>query len=336
MSSGGVAGSKTKPPSAGASSGGAPIGEPSSGGAPTEPGTGGVVEPGIGGSPDPISFGGAPTYLDECAPDLLHVLPRPEFECPAEIGNDMAPCDIPENAACVWQVIDLVEQRTGYGFAGCYATLTGTRWRNYVIGEVGPAGENGEHCPDWLPEAGSSCSGHAGEICYYPAVSCSCAGDSEVWACEPDPGMPGNPPLHGLPLEVQRLCPPEGLDESKQIKDLTEAEVLTWCNWHGDPSGEPRPEVIDDRGSDGYATWGFNIGYELCLPQIPVELCVRNFRALPECTATLGDLDDCVETIRGSHQNERPAWVGHGCVPLLTHPSCEGLIVSDDCVLPLD
>lgn len=113
--------------------------------------------------------------------------------------------------------------------------------------------------------------------------------------------------------------------------------MLTWCQWHADPSGAPRPQVIDDRGTDGYASYGFGYSeWHLCMPDIPAELCVQNFREVPGCTATLGDLDDCIETFYGNHQNERPAWVGHGCVPLVANPTCEGLMVSDDCVLPLE
>lgn len=297
-----------------------------------------MVEAGAGGALDELSFGGAPTYLDDCATDLKQALPRPEVDCPAQMVNDETPCDIPENAGCVWQLPNVEDQTIGYGIASCYATLTGKRWRNYAFsGGPGPLGVNGENCPDWFPVAGSSCAGHAGEICYYPALSCSCAVDGASWSCEVDPGTEGGPAYVGLPVEVKRLCPPDGIDESKQVRELSEAEIVAWCNWHGDPSGAPRPEVIgDDRGTDGYATYGFNIGYDVCLPEIPVELCVHNFHAVRQCTATLGDLDDCVETIRGGGQNDRPAWVGHGCAPLLANPSCAGLVVSSDCVLPLD
>jgi hypothetical protein len=294
-------------------------------------------EPGAGGepaSPDPPSFGGAPTHEDECASDLEQVVPLSAPDCPAEPGSDNQQCDVPENTLCVWQVgaVDDVQQG-GFIVSGCYASLTGTtRWRGYGYGgAVGPAGVNWDHCPSSVPAAGSSCSGHAGEYCYYPQADCGCADDQATWACtEPTPER------SNMPVEVRRLCVPEGLDESKRVFELSDAEVTTWCQWHGDPSGAPRPEVRPELDETSwYATKTINMNVIACMPELPVSLCERNFRALPACTATLGDVNDCVETIRAMRGDPFSGWVGHGCAPLLTSPGCEGLVVSLDCNLPL-
>lgn len=97
----------------------------------------------------------------------------------------------------------------------------------------------------------------------------------------------------------------------------------------------PRPEVniqFELEQTDSYATHSINMGIQTCMPELPAELCVMNLHARPGGTATLGDLNDCVETVRAVRHD---GWVGHGCAPLLAQPTCQGVIVSPDCVVPI-
>ena len=60
-----------------------------------------------------------------------------------------------------------------------------------------------------------------------------------------------------------------------------------------------------------------------CPAQAQFESLVDYLRLRPGCTATLGQLDDCVETIRAGGGGV----VGHGCGPLLANPTCKNVIV---------
>lgn len=96
--------------------------------------------------------------------------------------------------------------------------------------------------------------------------------------------------------------------------------------------------------ADSYSTAFIEIGAPVCLMDLPLDWCDKNILLHQECTATLEQLDDCVESIRGTGgANPGPAWVGHGCGPLLSNTSCARLIVQvlpdgaapSDCKVPL-
>lgn len=247
--------------------------------------TGGAAQAGVGGESAPTvaesGAGGAapvpphPTYEDECADDLMHVVPK-ERECPA---NDACPLEQPDEADA------------------CNA--------------AGGAG------PDAPP------------FCTYLSANCSCT--LAGWTCEEH-----EHPYCLYPVEVRRLCPPSGVDESKQIKDLTADERLAWCNWFGDPSGAPRPTVRPHEGPDLPLSDLLDelYGEGLCMLELPVDLCLQTFGARPDCEATVGDLDDCVETLRATSQDvvkpdQFSGWVGNRCAALRAQPSCDGLFVTD-------
>jgi hypothetical protein len=299
--------------------------------------TGGSLANADAGEPPVAAAGqaGAGGLPDWCASTLTEHLEPPVPDCPDELPSDLgAPCDIIENGICTWQSGVKGEGSPGFDAYGCYAAVSGKAWFGISVGTSGEVGENPQNCPKIQPAAGSSCAGHSGENCYYMEESCSCGtGGGDSWSCEP------NAKSYSLPLPVQRLCPPQGLDEAKQLKDLTDEEVEAWCGWYGDPSGEPRPPVTDNDPPDealSYPTRFSAVGASACMMELPIAHCITNIRLRPDCTATVGELDDCIETLRVL------GIVGHGCGPLLANPTCENVIaqawdpqLETQCYVPL-
>ena len=74
------------------------------------------------------------------------------------------------------------------------------------------------------------------------------------WSCTPNP-KPASPPR-----EIADP-PPSNVDESKQIKDLSDAEAAAWCSWYADPGNNPRPSVnnIDPPGITNYGYHGLSL-----------------------------------------------------------------------------
>jgi hypothetical protein len=108
-------------------------------------------------------------------------------------------------------------------------------------------------------------------------------------------------------MPVQRLCPPEGLDESQQLKDLSDEQVEAWCGWYGDPEGEPRPPVTDNDPPDQALSYGARfsaVGASACFMELPIAHCKTSMRLRPGCTATLGQLDDCVQAWEPESETE--------------------------------
>lgn len=274
----------------------------------------GGADPGAGGEP-----------ATDCPGSLGNFLPPVAIDCPEELPASGTPCDdVAENGICVWQTgLPQQSSLSGYDVRGCYSAVDGTnRWYGMGQDDLGPPGKDPKHCPHAQPEQGSSCQGHAYENCYYPEAFCSCVTNPDGWNCVE------NPKPNRVPAPVERLCPPAGIDESKAIQDLSSLEIDAWCRWYA--GGGPRPEMsgIDSPGyADSYTISFGHIGGEVCLLDLPVDWCMKNILLhQAECTATLEQLDDCVESIRAWSRAE-PAWVGHGCGPLLSTPGCERLIV---------
>jgi hypothetical protein len=265
---------------------------------------------------------GGGSLPDGCAVTLTQRLDPLVPDCPVEppSGNG-TPCDIVENGVCTWQTGVQGQGSPGFDAYGCYAAVSGKAWFGIGVGLPGEIGEDPQNCPKTQPAAGSTCAGHSGENCYYMEEWCSCGtGGGDNWSCEP------NAKSYSLPMPVQRLCPPEGLDESQQLKDLSDEQVEAWCAWYGDPEGEPRPRVTDNDPPDQALSYGARfsaVGASACFMELPIAHCKTNMRLRPGCTATLGQLDDCVETIRAG----AGGWVGHGCGPLLANPTCKNVIV---------
>jgi len=295
-----------------------------------------VSRPAAGAPGASIAEGGAALGGDGCPSGLTQALPPVAVECPEALPSSGDECTVPENSNCVWQTGVVGKGNAGYEVRGCYSALGRNEWYGQSLdqGSAGPVGVDPQHCPHALPEAGSSCSGHAGENCYFPQAACVCAGDTANWTCTE------NPKPNLVPAPVERLCPPDGVDETKAINDLSNQEVGAWCDWYA--GGGPRPRFTG-RDEPGYAStyatsWG-HIGGEVCVMDLPFDWCMQNMLLHQSCTATLGQLDDCVESIRAWPNG---GWVGHGCGPLLSNTSCARLIVQavpnsmpEDCKVPV-
>jgi hypothetical protein len=102
-------------------------------------------------------------------------------------------------------------------------------------------------------------------------------------------------------------------------------EGVPW-SWH--TFGEYLDQLEGNIGVNA----GFLVGHCALRRYVMGEAAVGN-------EATPGQLDDCVESIRAWPGG---AWVGHGCGPLLSNPTCARLIVQEvpsgspaDCKVPV-
>jgi hypothetical protein len=263
-------------------------------------------------------------------------------QCPASPPNDGDSCaDAVENGICVWQTSLQSGALHGYYAAGCYTWLNGKVWWGVSHTQNEPFGAEDTECPTQPPSLGAACSTTVQKVCIYPFTYCECRTEIQgVWLCTDALVSQESPPI-----AVKRLCPAPGVDETKQVKDLTALDASTWCAWsslfaHQGQSylfaGSRRqfPNVAD---------------VPLCAAQLTVEQCVQNLGTQP-CTATLAEVDDCLQTVLlGSRDDLEKSpftrWVGHGCAPLLNNPTCTGIVVepwhrdekseADQCVTPL-
>jgi len=272
-----------------------------------------------------MSDGGAggQSLPGDCPADLRQMVPARAADCP-DMPFSVA-CDWTENAICVWQD---APPKVGFLAQGCYAAPVG-KMTNGGVGQtlvnVVDAGVNNDQCPKIAPVPDTSCAMHAGQHCYYPLEDCACGASEGNWQCHEN-ANPTSPPI-----EVKRLCAPLGIDETKQLSQLSDEEVRAWCDWYADPSGAPRPTVSPQDPPDlarSYASLNTNgAPGDACILELPAELCVKNIRTQPACTATLAELDDCVETIRAMGGGGFVEyWVGHGCAPLMANPTCSRVI----------
>lgn len=196
---------------------------------------------------------------------------------------------------------------------GCDTDAPVLRWDCYRHWSIAGAGT----CPVEQPEQGTSCFGLKGTTCPYPLdVECEC------------PATIGNDDWDCRSQRVDLPMLPANFPGSKRIRDLTDGDRQNWCAWLTEPEpGFPSPpEVAPD--ADGYypemgcATQSGTLGCPGIMEPhgYPASVCVANL-ALSSCEATLGDLTDCVLTVR--FQQPAP----HGCAPYLTAPGCGDTII---------
>lgn len=287
-------------------------GAPDSGGG--DSGAGGVASNDAG-----AGSGGMGMAL-QCAADLMQIVPGPTVACPDDIPEELQPCELPAYANCIWQIgIDEPEAR-GYQAMGCYEYRGSKVWSGFS-GSVGSGngGVNNEQCPRQEVEPGVSCGGHEGQLCEYPTRTCLCDAALTEWQCELFPDVLGL----GLTQQVHRLC--VDFDESKLVKELTEQEVRDWCRWSLSPLDQPialellAPTAPPYDAADYGTIYGDLFG-QVCRPVLPLDACVANFGAAPDCDATVAELDECAETLMVQKRR-----VGRGCEALLENPSCAGL-----------
>lgn len=262
--------------------------------------------------------------------------------CPASPPKNGDSCaNAVENGICVWQTSLQSGDKHGYYAAGCYTWLTGKVWWGVSHTQNEPFGAEDTECPPQPPSLGDSCSTTVQKVCIYPFRYCECRTDVKgVWLC--DDGLASH---ESPPVAVKRLCAPAGVDETKRVKDLTAQEASAWCEFSNTYAHQGASYLFAgvSRQFPGVAD------VPLCAAMLPVEDCVRNLRTQP-CTATLAEVDDCLQTVLVGARDELDAalfshWVGHGCAPLLNNPTCSGIVVepwrkqekleADQCVTPL-
>lgn len=319
---------------------GSPIDDPSAGGSivgtPTDGGFGNGGSTAVGGSGGSRattagSGGDAGSDFGECAQDfdLSVYSPVATAICPETKPSDGDPCSQVETAACIWQWDPSQhEGNSGFETIGCFTSLTGSgqRWwkKDTALpqGTTEPSSADPTLCPLTVPTNGTTCADHAGRVCRYPFLECTCK-TGEAWDC----AEPKYNSVFGLlPVPVEPLCPPANVDERQQVKDLSDEEALAWCQWFARPGG--RADVpLNPKDPNDVSNFSAAIAYPfdegICLPELPFSICVKNLRTQP-CTATVRELDECLETI--SVLNGQ-GWVGRGCGPLLSNPTCNRIIV---------
>lgn len=292
-----------------------------SGGTPVTAGTAGSAQGGASAQGGELGRGGA---AESCADDLQQQLPL-SSNCPDDLRPNGTPCEVSvENGICVWQW-ELNSTGHAYHAAGCYQNLMGKFWQGvdgFSAGGPTPFAAADLACPKQAPVAGTMCSNASSqtEACIYPTTYCECDAAPGTWSCNEQLAGKTSPPV-----EVERLC--SALDEDLRIADLTPALALQWCQWQARPSGSPALPTVSGRDSPGVAdSYAYSVlstpDGPLCVEELPDVLCVRNL-LLGQCTATLRELNDCVETVHAAPLG----WVGHGCAPLLKNPSCSKIFV---------
>jgi hypothetical protein len=260
--------------------------------------------------------------------------------CPATIQGaaDGQPCSLPKDTVCDYQ------SDGAFGSCSCMPTALGTVW---VCGSVG----GGYDCPASRPAEGSSCgASDYGRSCIYGrplactceadrnspyrrAIQCSCKQDAGAWQCSNwSPAENGSPeasfvesPCYGSGIALPR--PP--LDEGTIIKDLTDDEVATWCDWFvstnrgdGPPPPSQPPEITSDGYPNGYGFTSCTIGgAHECVSFVPATYCQKLLR-YGSCDQPLRALDDCYLTLRNECED-----VGDACEGMGLDPSCRQTVV---------
>jgi len=256
-----------------------------------------------------------------------------------------SPCDDQvENSICVWQTNAAVANMRGYRALGCYGGLKGKIWSGIDAtvsgGSMLPPDAS---CPRQAPKLGDTCPNRTDvETCIYPTIYCECRDiPSGQWLCTDALAGKVSPPV-----EVQRLCIPAYIDETQLVRQMGAKLAPLWCAWNAQLNGATAVPV-SSKDSPGVAdSYQYQVlstpELSLCLADLPSQLCVENLAAFgSKCSATIGELDDCVETILAVPTG---GWVGHGCAPLLSNPTCAGVIVqqftdlgkASQCVVPLE
>jgi hypothetical protein len=231
-----------------------------------------------------------------------------DTSCPASPPEFDSVCDVREWQSCAYRW-----NENGQGnYVGCTCfekNSTVKMWDCRQSGEYG--------CPQQQPIPGTSCYSLGTSSCSYPPhISCGCnIGDpGALWRCEDRGTIPG-----------LATTGPAGVPEDKTVKELTDAEAQTWCDWLLKIDG-PRADPPEGPVSvDGYAT---NLGYRMnarfyagaCMPlQIPTSYCVANLKIAP-CEATIAELNDCALTM----VRDLPS--PHGCGRFQARAYCEDTI----------
>jgi len=285
------------------------------GGTASAPQAGGGVSSGNTGG----DTGGTNT---ECA-EMLNQPVAIQANCPDAMPTQGDSCaDAVENGICVWQLRGASDSH-GYRAMGCYRGLQGKVWWGEDYTSPGTGSAEDVECPKQAPQLGAACTSQNVKTCIYPTAYCECGPNlPNQWLCTGSESLAGNV---SPPVEQKRLCAPN-LNESDLVKDLGAKQGALWCTWYASISGilDGNPVESSHKDSPGVAD-SYNYRtlstpeMTVCMADLPISMCEQNLLT-QACTATVAELDDCVESIRGG-------WVGHGCAPLLNNPTCSGVIV---------
>jgi hypothetical protein len=265
-----------------------------------------------------------------------------------ETGANCPPAAPGETACPQLHAVCDYQRDNGWTSCACVAGTQGNVWRCFGVG-------GGYDCPTSRPGHGATCGNDDfGRSCFYVRplgctcaadretpwvrnVRCDCRRDSGSWSCanQGAAGASGTAEQVGKPFQdapcygSSSASPRPPLDENKIVKDLSDAELQTFCDWYvelGRGSGPPPPRNppggFDAQGNAqgyGFTICGSPIGG--CLPNVSAELCRQNVRRAP-CAATLRDLDDCILTFHQSCQI-----VNQGCQAVARAASCSSTLV---------
>jgi hypothetical protein len=236
-----------------------------------------------------------------------------ENNCPESAPSHLEACTVREAQSCVYWA------DRGFGvplYHGCTCYEENRSSKLWTC--ESSTDRSTSACPRVQPENQQSCLGHVGLQCPFPGVLCSCPlNDSDPgWSCIDRNAGPPTAPTAG----------PSTVPETKQIKDLSDAEARSWCEWfltaYGAGFAPPEEGPISPDGfatNHGYAN-GTGFYAPVCMPtKVPVNYCVANLKLAP-CEGTVAELSDCVLTV------VRGAPAVHGCGRFLQAAYCEQTI----------
>ena len=232
-----------------------------------------------------------------------------ESSCPASPPDFDGVCTVREWQSCAYRWNENGEGR----YVGCTCFEKNSSVRMWDCRSTGGAVYG---CPQQQPVPGSACGSVPQSWCEYPPhILCSCdVNHGALWRCEDLGTVPG-----------QATAGPASVPEGKKVKDLTDTEAQTWCDWLLNINGPRDNPTEGPVSSNGYAT---NLGYIVnpnfyaaaCMPlSIPISYCVANLKLAP-CEATMAEMNDCALTIVRS----LPA--PHGCGRFQERAHCEDTI----------
>ncbi|HEU5077323.1 MAG TPA: hypothetical protein VFU02_24195 [Polyangiaceae bacterium] len=176
-------------------------------------------------------------------------------------------------------------------------------------------GSADERCPAAPPEHGSDCYGYFGLGCVYPPeFECSCDSSEGTWDCPSS--------------EIEQPPePPETIDPTLLVAELTDEERQAWCEWYsGLHAGGPgHPPVADLPVEGGYARAACSISRVYCeaaIPALSVAQCVANL-SLSACESPLSNLTGCAIDMIGLTCGP----FDYSCLDYLETPDCAGSII---------
>lgn len=244
----------------------------------------------------------------------------PPIACSDELPYGLlSPCETETEVCARWSTNPATDYDQYFACQCRAETSTSLVWDCYenLSGQV--------NCPHEEPENGSSCFGYLSSMCPYPnQTQCLCpiAGDDPRWVC--DKPAPVAEPL-------------DSIDDTKLVRDLSEAEQQRWCEWFLSitvPPGAPAPPNPPPTSAGYYPDNGcMGCGGGIAIngmipPGLPVPVCMANL-ALSTCEAPVAELNDCARSMVSN------CWPQpRGCTRYF-EAGCSGTIIHQGASCPL-